>query len=78
MIDIDDTPSFPKLAGIALIVLALTGPMAYCAVHIDAHRPTTVDLKMECIKSRGEWKSDGWSAAHCVFPKASDLQAEKK
>lgn len=65
-----DTPSFPRLAGIALIVLALTGPVSYCAVQ-EISRP---DAEVECIRARGEWKHNGaWSRMTCVFPKTEGI-----
>lgn len=68
----DDLPSFSSLAGFALIVLAVIGPMAYCTAHLDG--PVSGNaLVLECIKARGQWKAGpGWADPYyCEFPKAA-------
>jgi len=61
---------FQALAGIALIVLAVCGPLAYCTAQRGG--PTSVnDLHLACINAKGEWKADGTFSPHvCVFPKS--------
>lgn len=72
----DDLPSLPRLAGLALIVLAVVGPMAYCTAHIDGGKTSPNDLVLECIKARGAWKAGpGWADPYrCEFPKAAQSQ----
>jgi hypothetical protein len=64
---------FSRLAGIALIALAVCGPLAYCVAHIDASRVTGNDLALACIQAKGEWKAEGWKSPTCVFPKPSEV-----
>lgn len=54
---------FSKLAGLALIVLAVTGPLSYCVVRDDANKH---EQRMACISSKGEWTS-GWAGPGCSF-----------
>lgn len=56
---------FWRLAGIALIIFAVCGPLTYCAVHIQG-RVTMADLQLACLNARGQWKADGW-ASTCAF-----------
>lgn len=56
---------FSRLAGAALIVLAVTGPLAYCTAQEEAGK---LSLKRACIEVKGDWS--GWSGGRCEFPKA--------
>jgi hypothetical protein len=57
-------------AGVAMILLAVCGPVAYCTAHSDG--PVSLNaLHLECIKAKGEWKFEGWSGHKCVFPKSA-------
>jgi hypothetical protein len=61
---------FQALAGVALIVLALTGPLAYCTAKTGG--PTDNNsLHLACINAKGEWKKAGgaFSDYTCIFPK---------
>lgn len=64
------TVDFQAMAGIALIVFAVCAPIAYCTAQRGG--PTSAkDLMLECIKAKGEWKSEGTFAPYtCVFPKS--------
>jgi hypothetical protein len=60
-------PDFFKLAGAALIVLAFTVPMAYCAIQQDA---ASTSIRRACIEARGEW-SNQWGG-YCTLSKAQE------
>lgn len=55
---------FGFLAGVALIVLALTLPLAWCGVQ---DRAQDASIKRACIEARGNWET-GWGPSRCQFP----------
>jgi len=60
---------FSFLAGLACIIFAFTGPLAYCTV--QRGKPTSGnDLHLACINAKGEWKSEGGGYT-CIFPKTT-------
>lgn len=61
---------FQALAGVALVIFAIVAPLSYCTVQRGG--PTSAnDLMLECIKAKGEWKSESTFAPYtCVFPKS--------
>jgi hypothetical protein len=61
-------------AGIALILLAVCGPVAYCTAHMDGPVSRNA-LELECIKAKGEWKLEGWGLPTCVFPKSASTDS---
>jgi hypothetical protein len=61
-----DKPNFGHLAGIALIVLAIVAPLAYCGAHIEG--PVTGNaLHLACIKAKGKWRTEGSETFVCEF-----------
>lgn len=64
--------SFPIYLGRALLVLALIGPLSYCAVEESrstaqskiASQQIVADLQAACIAQRGDW--DSWKE-ECDF-----------
>lgn len=51
---------FPKLAGVALVALAIISPLAYCTYQEGANRNL---VKIACIEAKGTW-----SWGECAFP----------
>ncbi|MFG6572392.1 hypothetical protein ACGYLO_12365 [Sulfitobacter sp. 1A13353] len=70
--DLLTAKSFPIYLGRALLVLALIGPLSYCAVEENrstsqekiASQQIVADLQAACIAERGAW--DNWKET-CEF-----------
>lgn len=60
---------FQFLAGVALMIFAITAPLAYCTT--KGGRLSGINAVMlECTRQKGEWNPGSWTeAAHCTFPK---------
>lgn len=55
---------FLRLTGIALCLVAVCGPIAYCESQTQKFRE---DTKRDCIASGGNWNASMWSPAGCQF-----------
>jgi hypothetical protein len=66
--------SLAKLIGIAMIVLAITGPLSYCAAINEIERTKREadirSLQRACIEAKGEWYI-GWTIPRCILPPVS-------
>lgn len=51
--------TFPKLAGIALVVLAFCGPLAYCSSQEAQYRNA---VEVACVETGGSW-SKAWGGS---------------
>lgn len=54
-------PSFVQLLGMAMVILALTGPLAYCGIQDEANKAA---LKRACMEAKAPW--NGWDV-YCDF-----------
>lgn len=63
--------TFPKLAGIALIVLAVTAPLTYCT--IEQNKEYMVAFKI-CMEAKGSWWPGNW---RCTLPEPKQAEAAK-
>lgn len=61
-------PNFFGLAGVALVVFALTGPLAYCEIETTRSVST---LQMACLKDKGTWQGPRWG---CRFPETDNTR----
>ena len=70
---------FLRCAGIAVILVALLGPITHCAYKEKTARTIAQkDLRVACIKAKGEWrKHDTFSPYTCIQNTAESKEIEQ-
>ena len=56
---------------VALIILAILSPIAYCSAHIEDRPNPRIALMEKCMEMRGRWVNEWFGTGYCAPPKES-------